>query len=303
MNALEVDLGGAAGPLAIDLAFRAADRPLVLVGPNGAGKTRALLMILGAARPARGRVTLAGEPLYDAERGLDVPVERRRIGFLPQRYALFPHLDVLTNVAFGVRKASRADRLQAAREALRVLDAEALAARRPEALSAGEAQRVALARALAARPRALLLDEPLAALDVSIRRDTRRRLAEQLRAWSLPTVVVTHDRADVEALDGDVVVMEAGTVVQRGRLPDLIAHPATEFVRQLIGERNRAGERSAAPPRPGPPRRSAFAGWVEARGARGTRAAASRPPSNHFNARASRACRRGWGRAPRSGPR
>jgi len=233
MTALEVDLAGAAGPLTIDLAFRAAERPLVLVGPNGAGKTRALLMILGAARPARGRVTLAGEPLYDAERGVDVPVERRRIGFLPQRYALFPHLDVLANVAFGARGASRRDRLQAAQEALRALDAEALAPRRPEALSAGEAQRVALARALAARPRALLLDEPLAALDVSIRRDTRRILAERLRAWTLPTVVVTHDRADVEALDGDVLVMEAGTIVQRGRLPDLTAHPATDFVREL----------------------------------------------------------------------
>lgn len=236
MSALEVDLTGAAGTLMIDLAFRAAERPLLLVGPNGAGKTRALLMILGAARSARGRVTLAGEPLYDAERGIDVPVEQRRIGFLPQRYALFPHLDVLANVAFGVRNAARPDRLRAAREALRALDAEALAARRPEALSAGEAQRVALARALAARPRALLLDEPLAALDVSIRRDTRRLLADRLRAWSLPTVVVTHDRADVEALDGDVVVMEAGTVVQRGRLPDLVAHPATAFVRQLTSD-------------------------------------------------------------------
>ncbi|HVV50459.1 MAG TPA: ATP-binding cassette domain-containing protein [Polyangia bacterium] len=232
MSALEVDLAGAAGPLPIALALRAAEAPVVIVGPNGAGKTRALRMILGADRPARGRIALDGEPLFDAGRGVDVPVERRRIGFLPQRYALFPHLDVLGNVAFGIG-GPRGDRLAAAREALRALDAETLAARRPDQLSGGEAQRVALARALAARPRALLLDEPLAALDVSLRRDTRRLLAERLRAWALPTVLVTHDRADVEAFEGDVLVMEAGAVVQHGRLADLCAHPATDFVRQL----------------------------------------------------------------------
>ncbi|HEX3901642.1 MAG TPA: ATP-binding cassette domain-containing protein [Polyangia bacterium] len=231
---LDVDLHGTAGALAIDVAFRATEVPLVIVGPNGAGKTRTLMMILGASRPRRGHVMLDGAALYDAGRGIDVPVEGRRIGFLPQRYALFPHLDVLSNVAYGIAARSRAERLQAAREALRQLDAETLAARRPEALSGGETQRVALARALASRPRALLLDEPLAALDVSIRRDTRRLLGERLRAWALPTVVVTHDRADVEALDGDVVVLEAGAVVQRGRLSELAAHPATEFVRQLV---------------------------------------------------------------------
>jgi molybdate transport system ATP-binding protein len=234
MNVLEVAVQGTAGTLSIDVAFRAAAAPLVLVGPNGAGKTQTLMMILGASRPRRGRVTLDGTPLFDDQRGLDLPVEQRRIGFLPQRYALFPHLDVLSNVGYGVTAPSRAERLRFARELLCELDAESLAGRRPAELSGGEMQRVALARALASRPRALLLDEPLAALDVSIRHDMRRFLAERLRAWSLPTVVVTHDRADAEALDGEVVVLEAGAVVQRGRLAELAAAPATAFVKQLV---------------------------------------------------------------------
>ncbi len=234
MSALEVALQGTAGTLPIDVAFRAAAVPLVIVGPNGAGKTQTLMMILGASRPRRGRVTLDGRPLFDDELGLDLPVEQRRIGFLPQRYALFPHLDVLSNVAYGITAPSRPERLRLAREALRDLDAEALGPRRPTELSGGETQRVALARALASRPRALLLDEPLAALDVSIRRDMRRFLAERLRAWSLPTVVVTHDRADAEALDGEVVVIEQGAVTQRGRLAELAALPATPFVKQLV---------------------------------------------------------------------
>jgi molybdate transport system ATP-binding protein len=243
MKVLDVDVHGAAGARSIDVAFRtSADPllPLLLVGPNGAGKTSALMMILGARAPARGRVTLDGAALYDHDRGIDLGVEARRIGFVPQRYALFPHLDVLGNVAYGVRAPSRAERERLAREALAELDVAGLSARRPSALSGGEMQRVALARALACRPRALLMDEPLAALDVSVRRDVRRFLAERLRALAIPTVLVTHDLADAEALDGDIVVIEAGAVVQTGRLTDLVAAPASEFVRQFASGRARA---------------------------------------------------------------
>jgi len=231
---LEVAIDGRVGALAIDVAFTVGAVPLVMVGPNGSGKTSVLMMILGALRPRAGRVALGGEALFDGARGVDVPVQQRRIGYVPQRYALFPHLSVRGNVAYGIEAATRAERLARAEQALRDLDAGALAARRPAQLSGGEMQRVALARALARHPGALLLDEPMAALDVSIRRDVRRFLAERLRAWAIPTVVVTHDRADAEALDGDVVVVEAGAVVQRGRLPDLVAAPRTEFVRDLV---------------------------------------------------------------------
>ena len=193
------------------------------------------MMILGARAPDRGRVVLGDVTLFDGAARVDVPVERRGIGFLPQRYALFPHLDALGNVAYGIAAPTRASvRLELAREAMRELDVSALAPRRPSELSAGEAQRVALARALARHPRALVLDEPLAALDVTVRRDVRRFLAERLRAWGLPTLVVTHDLADAEALGGDVLVMERGQVTQRGRLPELAHAPKTDFVRRFV---------------------------------------------------------------------
>ncbi|MES1172009.1 MAG: ATP-binding cassette domain-containing protein [Bacteroidota bacterium] len=235
MTGLDVDLHGAVGDLSIDVAFRAGGEvPLVIVGPNGAGKTSALMMILGGLPPRRGRVVLHGEALFDHDRGVDVPVEQRRIGYLPQRYALFPHLDVLGNVAYGVRAGSRDERRHHAREALRELDAAALAARRPAELSGGEMQRVALARALASRPHALLMDEPMAALDVSIRRDVRAFLSTRVRALGLPTVVVTHDLADAAALQGDMVVIEGGAITQAGRLSALAAAPATDFVRRFV---------------------------------------------------------------------
>jgi molybdate transport system ATP-binding protein len=240
MSLLDVDVRGTAGALSIDVAFSAGAAPLLLVGPNGAGKTSVLMLILGALAPDRGRVSLDGAALYDRDARIDVPLERRRIGFVPQRYALFPHLDVLGNVAYGVPAPARAERDRRAREALAELDGAALAARRPAQLSGGEMQRVALARALAGRPRALLMDEPLAALDVSVRRDVRRFLADRLRALAMPTVLVTHDLADAEALDGDIVVIEGGAVVQRGRLADLVARPQTDFVRHFVAGRARA---------------------------------------------------------------
>ena len=236
MNALTVDVQGTVGSLSVRASFCAAERPIVLMGPNGAGKTSVLLFVAGGLRPSGGRVALGDVSLFDAAAGVDRPVEQRGIGFVPQRYALFPHLDVLGNVAFGI-PGVRTERLRRAREALDELEVGALGGRRPDQLSGGEMQRVALARALAARPGALLLDEPLAALDATVRRETRRFLAERLRAWSLPTVVVTHDPADAEAFCGEILVLEAGTVVQRGTLDALASAPATTFVAELLGDR------------------------------------------------------------------
>lgn len=234
MTGLCVEIRGRAGELEIEVSLTASEeRPVVVVGPNGSGKTTLLMMILGAARPLKGRVAIDDDVLFDSEVPTDVPVERRRIGFLPQRLGLFPHLDVLHNVAYGVLGVPRGERLRRAAEVLAGLDATPLSRRFPAELSGGEAQRVAIGRAIAARPRALLLDEPLTALDVSVRRDVRRFLADQLRASRLPTVVVTHDLADAAAIDGHVLVLERGVITQRGRLAELTANPATTFVREL----------------------------------------------------------------------
>jgi len=235
MNVLAVDVEGTVGTHLVRVSFEVSDTPLLLVGPNGAGKTSLLLMILGALRPDRGKVLLRGEPLFDALAAVNLPVEERRIGFLPQRYGLFPHMSVLENVAYGVPLRGKAARLASARQHLVDLGVAALASRRPADLSGGEAQRVALARALASRPAALLLDEPLAALDVPRRQEVRAFLVATLAAWRLPTVIVTHDRADAEAFGSRVLVMESGKVAQSGTLAELARDPATPFIRQFMG--------------------------------------------------------------------
>ena len=223
------------GDLRLDVDVEARAGVTALVGPNGAGKTTLLRTLAGAHRPDAGRVVLgtgeATEVLFDAKRGIDRAPEARSVGYVPQGYGLFPHLSALDNVAFGLA----GDRVAAARWLERV-GAGALSPRFPAALSGGERQRVALARALARAPRLLLLDEPLAALDVGSRRRLRAELAGYLRAEGVPALVVTHDPRDVRALDAEVVVLEAGRVVQRGDPETLARQPASEFVAELFAE-------------------------------------------------------------------
>lgn len=204
-------------------------RTLALVGPNGAGKTTALACIVGLV-PNRGTVRV-GERVLD-----EVPVEQRRIGYVCQDYLLFPHLTVLENVAFGPRAAGlgRGKARAVASGWLDRLDLGALAARRPGQLSGGQAQRVALARALATDPEVLLLDEPLAALDVEVRDEVRAELAAHLADYAGLTIVVTHSLADVTALAHDVIVLERGRATQRGTVAQLAAAPSTAYVERLV---------------------------------------------------------------------
>jgi molybdate transport system ATP-binding protein len=228
------------GALDLEVALEVDERGLVLVGPNGAGKTTILLAMLGARRPSRGRISIAGDALFDSDSGIDRPTEERGLAYLPQSYALFPHLTALGNAAFGLR-GPRADRLQKARSLLDRLGVGAAADRLPAALSGGEQQRVALARALAPSPRALLLDEPLAALDVESRGSVREFLVAELRAQHRPFVVITHERDDVRALDAPVAVIERGRVVQRAQPAALETSPATSFTAHLFGARRSGG--------------------------------------------------------------
>jgi molybdate transport system ATP-binding protein len=226
------------GTLAIDVELEADSRPLALVGPNGAGKTSLLSIILGVLRPERARIEVNGQVLVDTAAGIDVLVEQRRLGYVPQDYALFPHLTVRENVAFAVRSAASTrprawvdERVDAALASMGLM---ALAARSTESLSGGEKQRLALARALSVQPRALLLDEPLAALDVHARREVRAFLAETLRSLAIPTIVVTHDPEDVRAMAGRVLVLESGRVTQVGTPEECMAHPASRFVAEFF---------------------------------------------------------------------
>lgn len=241
MSALSATIAGRVGALELDASVDTSEGPLVVVGPNGAGKTSLLLMLLGAIRPARGHVALGSRVLFDAASRIDVPVEAREIGYVPQDYGLMPHLSVADNVAFALRCRGfrgSASALRVASEAkLADLDMSHLADRRTHALSGGERQRLALARALAARPGALLLDEPLAALDVEGRRGVRSFLGGLIARLEIPTVVVSHDVADARALGERIVVMERGKVVQRGTAEELAGAPATPFVEAFFDAR------------------------------------------------------------------
>jgi molybdate transport system ATP-binding protein len=217
------------GALDLDVALAASHETLLIAGPNGAGKSTLLRLLLGVLRPDAGHIALAGSALFDSTARVDAPPEQRRLGYVPQDYALFPHLDVEENVAFGLAALPRSERRGRAAEWLSRLDLTALARRSPSSLSGGERQRVALARALAREPRALLLDEPFASLDPGARRDLRASLRRWLRGWRLPALMVSHDPADAAAADR-IAVLERGRLVQQGTLDELRKAPATEFV-------------------------------------------------------------------------
>ena len=226
---LELRLRKRVGGLAIDVELPAARDTVLIAGPNGAGKTTLLRLLLGLVRPDAGSVALNRRTLFDDASGVDVAPEARAIGYVPQDYALFPHLDVRRNVEFGLSAMPAAERSRRARHWLERLGIAAVASRKPGSLSGGERQRVALARALAREPKAIVLDEPFASLDAEARRDLRVSLRSWLRDWRLPALLVSHDPADAAVADR-VAVIESGKLVQQGTLDDLRASPATPYV-------------------------------------------------------------------------
>ena len=210
-----------------------------LVGPSGAGKTTVLRVVAGLLRPRLGVVALGERTWLDTRKGIDVPPERRKVGYLFQEYALFPHLDVLANVRFG------AGRNAHVAELLERFKISHLTAARVSELSGGERQRVALARALALEPGVLLLDEPLSALDAHTKATVRIELHELLRELALPTILVTHDFADAAALADQVGVIVDGTILQSGTAAELVASPADPFVASFTGATLLAGTAAA----------------------------------------------------------
>ena len=231
-----VQFSGQVGAIPLDVAFGGQERPVALIGPNGAGKSTLMQMMAGFLRPTTGRFQLGSRVLLDTQQGIDLPPYQRRVGFVPQGFALFPHLNVLSNVVFGLRAQGMQSPAchQVARTMLSSLNVAHLAHRKPSTLSGGERQRVALARALVVEPQILLFDEGLAALDVSIRRQMRSFLVQHLQEHPRSILLVTHDLRDVVALNADVVVLEHGRIVQQGSPEALHAHPATEFVAEFF---------------------------------------------------------------------
>jgi molybdate transport system ATP-binding protein len=207
----------------------------VLFGPSGSGKTTVLRCLAGLERPTAGWVRFGAETWFDAERRIDWPPQRRDVGFLFQEYALFPHLSVAGNVGYSLARLPRAERARRTGEMLDLLGLAGLHDRYPGQLSGGQQQRVALARALVRRPRLLLLDEPLSALDTPTREPLRRELRRVLAALRTPALLVTHDRAEAVALGDAVVILDGGRVCQSGPVPEVFTRPASAQVARIVG--------------------------------------------------------------------
>jgi len=237
---LEVELSHRLSRLDLEVAMTVGRESVGLVGPSGAGKSTILRSIAGLVRPKNGRITHAGRTLLDTENGTDLPPEERRIGLVFQEGALFPFMNVARNVAYGVRGDGRHGDGRA-RSVLERFGISHLAHARPGELSGGERRRVALARAVAADPEILLLDEPLSALDAVTKGEVASELEAHLRELAIPTILVSHDFADVLGLAARVAVLEAGRVIQFAAPSELVEAPASAFVASLAGVNYFAG--------------------------------------------------------------
>ncbi len=226
------------GSFNLNVHFRALAGFTILFGASGAGKTTLLDCIAGLTDPDEGRIAVGGEGFYDSEKKQNVAAWKRRIGYVHQDLALFPHLTAEQNVAYGLRALSATERQARSREILDLFRIGHVRGRRPAQISGGERQRVALARALVTEPRALLLDEPLAALD----RPTKSLLVDDLRQWNqnhrVPILFVTHNGEEVFALGDEVIMLDAGRIVAQGQPHEVMRAPRLETVAHLSGFEN-----------------------------------------------------------------
>jgi len=197
----------------LDAAFESTAAVTAIMGPSGAGKTTLLQCVAGLVRPSAGRIVIDGDAVFDSKARVFVPPHRRRVALVFQSLALFPHLAVWENVAYGLRKGTRHARRNAAMAWLERAKVGSLAYRAPSTLSGGEAQRVALARALASQPRLLLLDEPFSALNQELRVEIGEVLRELLTTTCVPVLLVTHDMADAKRMASRILSVDAGRVV------------------------------------------------------------------------------------------
>ena len=240
MARLDLDFALRLRAFTLDVALSAEAETVALVGPSGAGKTTVLRAIAGLRAPDRGRIALGADTWFHSERRIDRPPEARSVGLVFQEYALFPHLTVRANVAFGARGAPVDDLL--ARLGIAHLEGE-----RPARLSGGERQRVALARALAREPGVLLLDEPLSALDAHTRAGVRAHLQDVLTRLRLPTLIVTHDFADAAALADRIGVIADGRLRQLAPAAELVSRPRDAFVARFTGANVLTGDARPLP--------------------------------------------------------
>ncbi len=235
---LQVEVERRLENFSLNVSLRAAQRAVGLLGPSGAGKSMTLRMIAGLTAPDRGRIVLNDRVLFDRDRKENVPAARRRIGVVFQDYALFPHLTVAENVGFGVRGLPEDERRRRVDRQLASLQISELANRYPREISGGQRQRVAIARCMATEPDALLLDEPFAALDPHLRRQTEEQLRLALAEFRGPVVFVTHDMEEAFRFCSELLVLDGGSVIASGPKHRLFEDPGTVAAARLTGCKN-----------------------------------------------------------------
>ncbi len=233
---LEFRANRALGPFSYDAEIMAEHEIVVLYGHSGAGKSLTLQLAAGLMRPDSGRIEIDGTLVYDAERGVDLPPQRRQVGYVVQELALFERMTVEENVRFGMP--AGIDRGRRAAELLEILDLEGFGNRRPRTLSGGQRQRVALARALGREAKLLLLDEPFSALDEQLRSSMRRELLRLRGELGLTILFVTHDLREAHLLADRIAVFDAGRVLQFGAREEVFRRPASRRVARLTGVTN-----------------------------------------------------------------
>jgi molybdate transport system ATP-binding protein len=223
---------------ALDVDFTVPAGVTILFGASGSGKTTVLRCIAGIVKPESGCIAISDTLLFESSKGIDLPVRKRGVGYVFQDLALFPHLTALGNIEFGIEGQDRRSRRQRALELMEALKIQHTAGRRPSQISGGEAQRVALARALAVRPRLLLLDEPLSAIDEATKMGIIADLRKLNRELNLPVIYVTHSRDEAVSLGERILIMDHGRIVTAGEPLEVFGTPVTRRVARLTGVEN-----------------------------------------------------------------
>jgi molybdate transport system ATP-binding protein len=218
--------------------FKAGAELIVIFGPSGAGKSVTLRALAGLVTPLRGYIRLGSRALFEAENRINLPPQKRNVGYVPQNYALFPHRSISDNIGFGLHNLPRSERDLRVREFLGIMQLEKEKDRNPSEVSGGQQQRVALARALATRPALLLLDEPLGALDEPIREHLRNEIQSLQKRYEIPIILVTHNLEEAYTLADQLVVIEAGEVAQAGPRDEVFRRPVSPSVAKLMGMEN-----------------------------------------------------------------
>ena len=228
----------ALGEFSLNIDLHVAGEIVVLLGPSGAGKSLTLQSVAGLITPDSGLIKLGERTLFDSTTGVNLPPQQRRIGYVFQNYALFPHLTVAKNIGYGLHSMPKRERSGRVAEVIDLVRLSGLEDRRPDQLSGGQQQRVALARALAVEPEILLLDEPFSALDAPIRSNLRQEFRVLQRRLGIPALFVTHDLEEASVLADQIAVVIDGRISQFGPTRDILDRPADRQVAELVQSRN-----------------------------------------------------------------